>query len=428
MNTFSTFGKLRRRLRVLRPTAREWRWCLYDAADSAFSLIVMTTLFPLFYANFVLTADAPSGAATAGVGFANAAAGLAAALAMPRLGAIADRRNARRTGVCCAVIAGGVCTLLLDLIRPGMSFAAQTVYAAAVFAFAAGNVFYDSMLVDVTSRSRMDYVSGMGFAVGYIGSVIPFLIVLAALSRLGANASGFRFAFTVTAVWWAAWSLPLLLDRRNTRSDADSPLPSPPRHPLMQTLKRIRDDRNVRCFLCAYFLYIDGVDTIIVMSVPYGVEIGLGAMELIAVIIGIQIVAFPCALVYGALSARFGAKRMLLFGIGCYGVSVVASALLPVLPSHHAKLALFLLLALMVATNQGGIQALSRSCFGRIIPAEHAAEYFGFYNIFGKFAAVLGPLTVGFSGWLLGGGQYGILSLLAFFGAGAWLLKRTRVD
>ena len=184
----------------------------------------------------------------------------------------------------------------------------------------------------------------------------------------------------------------------------------------------------MRCFLCAYFLYIDGVDTIIVMSVPYGAEIGLGAMELIAVIIGIQIVAFPCSLAYGTLAARFGAKRMLLFGIGCYGASVVASALLPVLPSHHAKLALFLLLALSIAANQGGIQALSRSCFGRIIPPEHSAEYFGFYNIFGKLAAVLGPLIVGFSGWLLGGGQYGILSLLVFFGAGAWLLKRTQVD
>ena len=183
----------------------------------------------------------------------------------------------------------------------------------------------------------------------------------------------------------------------------------------------------MRGFLCAYFLYIDGVDTIIVMAVPYGAEVGLGALELIAVIIGIQLVAFPCAIIYGSLAARFGAKRMLLFGIGCYGATVVAAALLPVIRSHTAKLVLFLLLALSVGVNQGGIQALSRSCFGRIIPTRHAAEYFGIYNIFGKFAAVLGPLLVGFSGWLLGGGQYGILSLLFLFAAGGWLLNRTRI-
>jgi len=425
VNSIFDPANLRRRLRVLRPTPLEWRWCLYDAANSAFSLIVMTTLFPLFYAQYVLTTDAPPGAATAGVGFANAAAGFAAALAMPSLGALADRRNARRAGVWCAVIAGCLCTLLLNLIRPGMTTAAQGVYAMAVFAFASGNVCYDSMLVDVTTRSRMDYVSGMGFAVGYIGSVIPFLIVLAAIFRIGAGAQGFHFAFTVTALWWAAWSLPLLLARLNRRPSA-APTAEP--HPLRQTLRRIWSDRNIRSFLCAYFLYIDGVDTIIVMSVPYGAEVGLGAKELIAVIIGIQVVAFPCALAYGALAARFGAKRMLLFGIACYGATVVAAALLPVLDSHAAKLALFLLLALSVAANQGGIQALSRSCFGRIIPAEYAAEYFGFYNIFGKFAAVLGPLIVGLSGWLLGGGRFGILSLLGFFGVGAWLLRRTRID
>ena len=411
----------------MRPTASEWRWCLYDAANSAFSLIVMTTLFPLFYAQYVLTADAPPGAATAGVGFANAAAGFAAALAMPRLGALADSRGARRAGVWCAVIVGCVFTLALNLIRPGMTFAAQFAYAAAVFAFTSGNVFYDSMLVDVTSRNRMDYVSGLGFAIGYIGSVIPFLIVLAALSFVGTGAAGFRCGFTVTAAWWALWSLPLLCSRTSTPPPKTGAAPTTLKT-LLDTVKRIWTDRNIRTFLCAYFLYIDGVDTIVVMSVPYGAEVGLGAGELVAVIIGIQIVAFPCALLYGTLSARFGAKRMLLFGIGCYGVTVVAAALLPVFASHHAKLALFLLLALMVAANQGGIQALSRSCFGRIIPPEHAAEYFGFYNIFGKFAAVLGPLLVGFSGWLLGGGQYGILSLMLLFAAGGLLLRRTRID
>jgi len=413
-------------MKVLKPSRPEWRWCLYDAANSAFSLIVMTTVFPFFYAKFVIPADAPAGTATAGLGFANAAAGLAAAVAMPALGALADGRGARKTGVRCAVAAGCACTLLFNLITPGMTFAALALYAIAVFAFASGNVFYDSMLTDVTKRSRMDYISGMGFAVGYIGSVIPFLIVLAALFRFGEGGAGFRFAFTVTAAWWALWALPLLCSRSPAPEQKSAPTVTP--KTLARTVKRIWSDRNLRTFLCAYFLYIDGVDTIIVMAVPYGAEIGLGAKELIGVILGIQIVAFPCALAYGALAARFGAKKMIGFGIVCYSTTVVAAALMPLLSSYSVKCALFILLALAVAANQGGIQALSRSCFGRIIPPEHSAEYFGFYNIFGKFAAVLGPFLVGLSGWLLGGGQYGILSLLLLFAAGGFLLNRTKLE
>ena len=419
-------NKMLRRLRVMRPTAPEWRWCLYDAANSAFSLIVMTTIFPFFYAKFVIPADAPAGSATAGLGFANAAAGLAAAVAMPALGALADGRGARKSGVRCAVAAGCVCTLLFTLITPGMTFSALALYAVAVFSFTSGNVFYDSMLTDVTNRSRMDYISGMGFAVGYIGSVIPFLFVLAAIFRFGEGGAGFRFAFAVTAAWWALWALPLLFSRTSAPPQKASAPPVTPKT-LLRTVKRIWADRNIRTFLCAYFLYIDGVDTIIVMAVPYGAEIGLGAKELIGVILGIQIVAFPCALAYGALASRFGTKRMIGFGIVCYSATVVVAALLPVLASHGAKCALFILLALAVAANQGGIQALSRSCFGRIIPPEHSAEYFGFYNIFGKFAAVLGPFLVGLSGWLLGGGQYGILSLLLLFAAGGFLLNRTKL-
>ena len=163
------------------------------------------------------------------------------------------------------------------------------------------------------------------------------------------------------------------------------------------------------------------------MSVPYGAEIGLGAGEMAAVILGIQVVAFPCAMLYGVFASRFGAKRMIGVGIACYAVTVIIAALMPLIPSRGAKSALFMLLALIVAANQGGIQALSRSCYGRLIPPKRAAEFFGFYNIFGKFAAVLGPALVGVSGWLLGGGQYGMFSLMLLFAAGGWLLRRTNI-
>ena len=411
-------------LRNLRMDKNELAWCLYDAANSAFSLIVMTTMFPVFYAKFILPAGAASGSATAGVGFANAAAGIIAALAAPLLGAVADRGNARKRGLALTLTAGCLGTLLLSAVPAGAQFAALAIYTVSVFAFTSGNVFYDSMLTDVAEPRRMDYISGAGFAVGYIGSVIPFCILLGMIAACGESAEAVRGGFVVTALWWALFALPLLLTvravpRRTQTSAAGSAFGE-----LFGTLNSIRKNRKLRTFLLAYFLYIDGVDTIVVMAVPYGAELGFGAKELIAIILLIQIVAFPCALVCGALATRFGTKRMINCGIFSYALCVVIAATLPLFPARGTRIALFLLLALIVGANQGGIQALSRSFYGKLIPAERAAEYFGFYNIFGKFAAVLGPALVGVSGWLLGGAQYGILSLFLLFASGAWLLNR----
>ena len=411
------------KLRNLRMNRNELAWCLYDAANSAFSLIVMTTMFPVFYAKFILPAGAASGSATAGVGFANAAAGVLAALTAPLLGAVADRGNARKRGLALALAAGGISTLLLSVVPAGERFAALAIYTVSVFAFTSGNVFYDAMLTDVAVPRRMDYISGAGFAVGYIGSVIPFCVLLGMIAVYGESAGAVRGGFVVTALWWAVFALPLLLTVKSASRQAPAPVGSALGE-LLDTLKSIRKDRKLRLFLLAYFLYIDGVDTIVVMAVPYGAELGFGAKELIAIILLIQIVAFPCALAYGALATRFGAKRMIDCGIFSYALCVVIAAALPFVPARGARIALFLLLALIVAANQGGIQALSRSFYGKLIPQERAAEYFGFYNIFGKFAAVLGPALVGASGWLLGGAQYGILSLFLLFASGAWLLNR----
>jgi len=420
---------VRRRAKVLMPSGGELRWCLYDAANSAFSLIVVTAIFPVFYSDFIMPAGMPKIFATSDIGFANSAAGFAAAVAMPLLGALADRRGARKTGILLAVIAGCVCTLLLAALVPGMRLAALIIYALAFFSFTGGNVFYDSMLVDVTARRRMDYISGLGFGIGYIGSAIPFVGILAMMYLFGEGGTGYRLTFIATALWWMLWSLPLLLQKRVPAAvSAGYAPPAAGTAAWSHTILDIWKNRNLRFFLLAYFLYIDGVDTIIVMSVPYGKEIGLGTTEMIAVILGIQIVGFPCAMLYGTLAARFGAKRMIGVGIAGYGFTVLIAALMPFIASRGLKSALFLLLALIVAANQGGIQALSRSYFGRLIPPERSAEYFGFYNIFGKFAAVLGPALVGLSGWLLGGSQYGMLSLMLLFAAGGWLIHRSRVE
>ncbi len=382
----------------------------------------MTTVFPFFYSRLVIPPDAPAGSATAGIGFVNSAAAVTVAVSAPLLGALADRRHARKKGLLLSVVAGSICTVLLGYAAPGMTWFSLVTYGVAVVAFSSGNVFYDSMLVDVTSRKRMDYISGLGFAIGYIGGAIPFLALPVLFLCNVENAAAFRAGFTITAAWWFVFSLPLLLSPLPRR---DAIAVHSTLNGIRHTLGRILRDRNMCKFLGAYFLYIDGVDTIIVMAVPYGSELGLGARELIAVILGIQIVAFPCSLLYGMLALRFGTKTMIRVGISCYCVAVAAAALLPELNSMGAKYALFMLLALIIAANQGGIQALSRSFFGQIIPPEHAAEYFGFYNIFGKFAAVLGPMLVGISGWLLGEARCGILSLLLLFMAGGYILGKT---
>ena len=347
-----------------------------------------------------------------------------AALSTPLFGALADRGNARKKGLTLALAVGCLGTILLGIAPAGAWFAALAIYTASVFAFTSGNVFYDSMLTDVTSPRRMDYISGAGFAIGYIGSVIPFCMLLVMLALFGETAGAVRGGFVITALWWALLALPLLLSVRIPVRQKHSAAVGSAVAELFGTLADIWRDRKLRSFLLAYFLYIDGVDTIVVMAVPYGAELGFGAKELIAIILLIQIVAFPCALVYGTLATRFGAKRMINCGILAYALCVVIAAGLPLFPARGTRIALFLLLALLVAANQGGIQALSRSFYGKLIPAEHAAKYFGFYNIFGKFAAVLGPALVGASGWLFGGAQYGILSLFVLFAAGAWLLNR----
>ena len=415
-------------IRGLRMNKEELAWCLYDAANSAFSLIVMTTMFPVFYARFILPPDAAAGSATAGVGFANAAAGIAAAVSTPLLGALADRGNARKKGLVFALAAGCGGTVLLSLVPAGAHFTALAVYAAAVFAFTSGNVFYDAMLTDVTAPRRMDYISGAGFAVGYIGSVIPFGLLLAMIAVRGESDSAVRGGFVITALWWALFALPLLRTVKTAPRPGHAAAVSTAAAELFDTLKNLWRNRKIRLFLLAYFLYIDGVDTIVVMAVPYGAELGFEAKELIAIILLIQIVAFPCSLAYGALATRFGAKRMINCGIGAYALCVVIASGIPLFPARSARIALFLMLALIVAANQGGIQALSRSFYGKLIPPEHAAKYFGIYNIFGKFAAVLGPALVGVSGWLFGGAQYGILSLFLLFASGAWLLNRIDRD
>ena len=409
-------------------TREERAWVLYDVANSAFVLVMVTALMPLYYKD-VIAAGLPPAVSTANWGFANAAASLALALLAPILGAMADYPGRKKAFFVAFLGLGLTFTLTLPLIAPGQWLLCLALFILARVGWAGANLFYDAFLVDVTCPERMDLISSRGYAWGYIGSVIPFVAIIAMLLIAGMDqglpVQETRIAFVLVALWWLVFSLPTIGQVRQVYS-----LPAH-RDPVRDSFRRLgrivaeaRRHPRVMVFLLAYFFYIDGVDTIISMATAYGRDLGFSPALLIAVLLFIQIVAWPFALLYGRLTARSSTRRMLMVGIGIYGLVTVLAFLLPWVGNGTAKTALFWLIAFLVATSMGGIQALSRSYFGRLIPPEQSAEFFGFYNVFGKFAAIAGPLLMAVVSRMSGDSRWGVLSLLVLFALGAWFLRR----
>ena len=416
-------------------TGIEKSWVLYDVANSAFILIVVTTVMPLFFKDFAAK-GMENAVATANWGFANSAASLLLAALAPILGTIADYRGLKKKFLVFFLLLGVAFTLMLTTVGPGRWLYCLAIFVVARIGFAGANLFYDAFLVDVTDSERMDWVSANGYAWGYIGSVVPFLAVIG-LIMVGMTAEGggilpelpAKTGFVIVALWWLVFSIPLL--RKVRQRHYIPPEPRPIRSSfrrLFDTFREIRRHRRAFVFLIAYFFYIDGVDTVITMATSYGRDLGFGVPTLIGVVLMIQIVAFPFALVYGRLAGVFGTRRMLFVGIAVYVVITLGSFIMPDLPSMELKTAAFWALAFLVATSMGGIQALSRSFFGRLIPPERSAEFFGFYNIFGKFATIIGPFLMGVISRMTGDSRYGILSILILFVAGGVALMKVTGD
>ncbi|KAB2890671.1 MAG: MFS transporter [Desulfobulbaceae bacterium] len=413
-------------------TKEERSWVLYDVGNSAFVLVMVTAIMPIFFKDYAAS-GLPAAVSTANWGFANSAASLILALLAPVLGAMADYRHRKKAFFLVFLVMGLCFTLALPAIREGQWLPCLALFVMARVGWAGANVFYDAFITDVTSHARMDAVSSRGYAWGYIGSVIPFLAVIALILSAG-MADGLpvvqtKIGFVLVALWWLAFSLPMLKNVRQVHylpASATSIRDSFIR--LFSTFREIRRHRRAFLFLLAYFFYIDGVDTIISMSMAYGRDLGFGVTLLIAVLLFIQVVAFPFALLYGRLAARFSAKRMLLAGIAVYCLVTFMAFLLPSIEDTGLKTLAFWGVAFLVASSMGGIQALSRSWFGKLIPAENSSEFFGFYNVFGKFAAITGPFLMGVIGRLTGDTRWGVLSILALFVIGAWLLLRVEED
>ena len=402
----------------------ELAWALYDWANSAFATVVLAGFFPLFLRDY-WAAGQPGARITLALGTANALASLLIVGLAPALGAIADQGAWKKRFLATGAALGIAATLALYCLSAGQWVAALGLFVTATVGWMAANIFYDALLLDVTAPARYERVSALGFALGYLGGGLLFaacvlLTLRPAWFGLADAPAAVRLSFLLTGLWWLAFSLPLLRHVRERRRH-------PPRPPwataragftqLARTLRHLRGERAVWWFLLAYWLYIDGVDTVIRMAVDYGRALGFDSGGLVLALLLTQFVGFPAALAFGRLGAAWGARRGILLGLAAYGGITLWAARMAAAWEFYA-------LAVAVGLVQGGVQALSRSLYARLIPADKAAEFFGFYNVLGKFAAILGPLLVGWVGLLAGSPRLGILSLLLLFGGGAWLLWR----
>ena len=403
-------------------------WALYDWANSAFATTVMAGFFPVFFKQY-WSVDAAANVSTFRLGLANGAGSLLIALLAPLLGAVADRGGARLRMLAFFTLLGAAMTAALYWVQQGDWVAATVCYALAGFGFAGGVTFNDALLVDVAQPAEYDLVSAYGYALGYAGGGLMLLLNVGMVSSpasfgLASAAEAVRLAFPMVAGWWLLFALPGLLWIREQKPARPLPFAAAARagwRELRSTIGEVRRLRPLVWFLLAYWMYIDGVNTIIKMAVDFGLSLGFQQQSLIAALLITQFVAFPAALAFGWLGGRIGARNGILIAIAVYSVTTVAAYWMQTI-SH------FYLLAAVIGLVQGGIQSLSRSYFASLVPAGKQGEFFGFYNMMGKFAAVLGPLLVGSTALITGSTRIGILSVIVLFAGGAALLWRSRAE
>jgi len=376
-----------------------WGWALYDWANSAFATTVMAGFFPIFFKQF-WSSGADVNVSTAQLGFGNSIASLMVALMAPILGAIADKGSAKKKFLVFFAYLGVLMTAALFLVQEGQWVWAIFVYAMGIIGFSGANVFYDSLLPGIVGEEKIDYVSGLGFSMGYLGGGLLFLInVLMALMPqkfgLADAATAVRFSFLSVALWWGLFTFFTIfwvpekkvasVEKSGQSTVADG------FRQFTGTFKKIRHLKVVFLFLLAYWFYIDGVDTIIRMAVDYGLSIGFESSDLIVALLIVQFVGFPAALAFGKLGELWSVRKSIYLAIAIYmGITVWGTMMTQKME--------FYMLAVVIGLVQGGIQALSRSYYSRLIPKNKAAEYYGFYNMLGKFAVILGPVLMGLVG------------------------------
>jgi UMF1 family MFS transporter len=373
-----------------------WGWAMYDWANSAFATTVMAGFFPVFFKKY-WSFGTDVNVSTAQLGFGNAMASLLVAIMAPVLGAIADKGSARKKFLTFFAYLGVLMTASLFLVGQGNWVWAILIYGIGIIGFSGANVFYDSLLPLVAEEAEIDYVSGLGFSMGYLGGGLLFLFnVLMTLmpERFGLADAGqaVQYAFVSVALWWGVFTIFTILwvpeVKTTPKAGKTETVIAEGFRQLAETFKKIRLLKTVFLFLFAYWFYIDGVDTFIRMAVDYGMTLGFDSNDLIVALLIVQFIGFPAALGFGKLGQRWSVRKAIYLAILVYMFVTVWGVLMT---SKQE----FYILAVIIGMVQGGIQALSRSYYARLIPIEQSGEFYGFYNMLGRFAAIIGPALMG---------------------------------
>ena len=400
-------------------------WALYDWANSAFATTVLAGFFPTFFRQY-WSAGAESTVTTFRLGIANGIAGFVIAVLAPVLGAIADRGGKRVAFVTGWSLLGIAATAALYFVGQGQWAWAAAFFVLGTMGFNGGIVFYDALLLDVAKPAEYDRVSAFGYSLGYLGGGLLFAVNIAMVLKpawfgLADAAAAVQLSFLTVAAWWLVFMLPLSVAVREApgpvtglRASIAAGLAE-----IAATARRARTLRPLFMFLVSYWLYIDAVNTVIKMAIDYGMALGLDTGALLTALLITQFVGFPAALLFGRIGERIGPKPGILITLLVYLAVTVWAYFLDSTVEFFA-------MAVVVGLVQGGVQSLSRSYFGRLVPPGKSAEFFGLYNMVGKFGTVVGPVLVGGVAWVTGSSRASILSLAVLFIGGALLLLRVR--
>ncbi len=403
-------------------------WCLYDWANSAFATTIMAAVLPSFYSS-VAGIHLSKTQASSYWGYTNTVAMLIVAALAPILGAMADHGGKKKVFLAGFAILGMASSSALYGVGRGDWLLASVLYVLGMVGFSAGNNFYDSLLPHIARQEEIDRISSYGYALGYLGGGLLLALNLGVILKpeilgLPDAEEAARWSFVAVAIWWALFSIPLF---RYVPEPPIRTLPGESPHPIRASLKRLsltfhnlRQHREAFKFLVAFWLYNDGIGTIISMAVIFGAEIHIAQEHLIGAILAVQFIGIPCSIFFGTLAGRIGARAAILLGLGVYtGIAV---------GGYFIQTAVhFWLLAVFVGMVQGGTQALSRSLFGSLIPKDRSAEFFSFYDVSSKFAGILGPFLFGLVGQLTGSSRLSVAALVFFFLGGAAVLLRVHI-
>ncbi len=406
-----------------------YAWAMYDWANSAFATVILATVLPIFYKD-VAGINLPGNLATSYWGYTQTIAMIIIAVISPILGAAADYSDSKKSFLKFFVFLGITGTALLFFVNQGNYLLASFFFIIANIGFSGGNVFYDGFLTDISDSNSIDYVSSLGYAAGYLGGGLLLAVNLLMISKpdlfgISSVTKATQISFVTVAIWWLLFSLP-----------AFKYLPDPEKRvekiPLGQytkmafarlksTFVHIRKYRELWKFLLAFWLYNDGIGTIIRMATIYGREVGIGQTDLIGALLLTQFVGIPFALIFAKIAGKITAKKGIYLALIIYtGITFYGYFLDSALD--------FWILAGIVGMVQGGAQALSRSLYGAMVPESKSAEFFGFFGVSSKFAAIIGPTIFAYTGQLTGSSRYGILAVASFFILGMLFLSRVDVE